>query len=168
MLSVPAVFVRGKEKEKEAAEAAKKKFQSMDGDHLSMLNAFHAYATYKHGGAAYTTSATSAGNQHLGGRQMHGSGANTRDVEEWCRSHFLNHRSLASAESVRAQLENIMARLGIQVQASNPSDPEYYNNMRKALVSGFFTNVAHLQTEGKIHVQSICVLIVRKFTLFCH
>ena len=42
MLSVPNVFMRPKEAAK-AADEAKAQFAHMDGDHLSLLNAYHAY-----------------------------------------------------------------------------------------------------------------------------
>ncbi|KAG5179964.1 P-loop containing nucleoside triphosphate hydrolase protein [Tribonema minus] len=42
MLSVPQVFMRPKEAAKEA-DAAKAQFAHMDGDHLTFLNAYHAY-----------------------------------------------------------------------------------------------------------------------------
>lgn len=42
LLSVPQVFMRPKEAGK-AADAAKQKFAHAEGDHLTLLNAFHAY-----------------------------------------------------------------------------------------------------------------------------
>jgi len=42
LLSVPQVFQRPKEGGK-AADEAKKQFESMDGDHITMLQAYHAY-----------------------------------------------------------------------------------------------------------------------------
>lgn len=42
MLSVPNVFMRPKEAAK-AADEAKAQFAHVDGDHLSLLNAYHAY-----------------------------------------------------------------------------------------------------------------------------
>ena len=42
MLSVPLVFVRPKESAKDADEA-KQRFSHLDGDHLTLLNTFHAY-----------------------------------------------------------------------------------------------------------------------------
>jgi pre-mRNA-splicing factor ATP-dependent RNA helicase DHX15/PRP43 len=42
MLSVPQVFMRPKEAAK-AADASKAQFAHIDGDHLTMLNAYHAY-----------------------------------------------------------------------------------------------------------------------------
>ncbi len=42
LLSVPQIFMRPKESAK-AADEAKRKFQHEDGDHLTLLNAYHAY-----------------------------------------------------------------------------------------------------------------------------
>ncbi len=42
LLSVPAVFMRPKEAAKEADEA-KAQFSHTDGDHITLLNAYHAY-----------------------------------------------------------------------------------------------------------------------------
>lgn len=42
MLSVPNIFMRPKEAAK-AADEAKAQFAHMDGDHLTLLNAYHAY-----------------------------------------------------------------------------------------------------------------------------
>ena len=42
MLSVPMVFMRPRDSAKEA-DAAKARFEHVDGDHLTLLNAYHAY-----------------------------------------------------------------------------------------------------------------------------
>merc|ERR1711904_486715 len=42
MLSVPAVFIRPKEAQR-AADVAKAKFVHIDGDHLTLLNVYHAW-----------------------------------------------------------------------------------------------------------------------------
>src|SRR4051812_1782722 len=42
MLSIPPVFLRPPEAKKEADDA-KDKFAHIDGDHLSLLNVYHAY-----------------------------------------------------------------------------------------------------------------------------
>jgi len=46
MLSVPIVFVRPKENQKEA-DIAKSQFSHEDGDHLTLLNAFQMYKSRK-------------------------------------------------------------------------------------------------------------------------
>lgn len=126
MLSVPQIFVRGKEGQKEDAQKAKDSFAHMDGDHLQLLQAFHAYTRMKN---------------DTGG---------TRDVEHYCRSAFLNYRSLTSADSVRKQLEALLQKQHLPiVEGSERDDPDYYQKLRKALVAGCFTNVARLQPDGK-------------------
>eukprot|EP00959_Pyramimonas_sp_CCMP1952_P103301 2160573-Pyramimonas_sp.AAC.1 len=42
MLSVPNVFMRPRDVQK-AADEAKARFAHVDGDHLSLLNVYHAY-----------------------------------------------------------------------------------------------------------------------------
>lgn len=116
MLSVPNVFVRPKEAMK-AADEAKAKFAHMDGDHLTLLNVYHAYKQ------------------------------NNED-SEWCYQNFLNHRALKQADNVRQQLSRICTRMGIQLVSTDFNSKEYYSNIRKALVSGYFMQVGHLQRKG--------------------
>ncbi len=42
LLSVPQIFIRPNEAKKQADEA-KMRFAHIDGDHLTLLNAYHAY-----------------------------------------------------------------------------------------------------------------------------
>ena len=42
-----------------------------------------------------------------------------------------------------------MQKLNIPVVGQSAQSPTYYENIRKALIAGFFTNVAHFQNEGK-------------------
>lgn len=117
MLSVPNVFVRPREAAREADEA-KARFAHVDGDHLTLLNVYHAY---KQSG----------------------------EDSDWCYQNFLNHRSLKSAENVRSQLGRICNRLGIELISTDFNSKDYYMNIRKALVSGYFMQVAHLQRRGE-------------------
>lgn len=63
--------------------------------------------------------------------------------KRWCYENYLNARSLQSAHRVRTQLENIMRRLNLQLVSNSMHSPEYYLNIRKCIVSGFFMQVAH-------------------------
>ena len=47
MLSVPQVFMRPRDQQREA-DAAKAKFEHIDGDHLTLLNVYHAYKQHEH------------------------------------------------------------------------------------------------------------------------
>ncbi|KFG51362.1 ATP-dependent RNA helicase [Toxoplasma gondii p89] len=121
MLSVPLTFLRPKERSREA-DAAKARFSHLDGDHLTLLNVFHAYV------------------QHGGG--------SPESERQFCFDNFLNPRSLASAKNVRTQLQRTMERLSIPLNSTPYTSKEYYSNIRKALVAGYFMQVAHLQRSG--------------------
>lgn len=117
MMSVPQIFLRPKQKQHEADDA-KAQFAHVDGDHLTLLNAYHAY---KH----------------------HASDAS------WAAQNFLAHRSLASADSVREQLARILQqRLEVPLVSTEFASPEYYLNIRKAIVAGTFMQVAHFERNG--------------------
>lgn len=116
MLSVPQIFVRPNEAKK-AADEAKMGFAHIDGDHLTMLNVYHAF------------------------KQNH-------DDPGWCYDNFVNYRSLKSADNVRTQLSRIMDRFNLKRTSTEFTSRDYYVNIRKALVSGFFMQVAHLERTG--------------------
>eukprot|EP00392_Amoebophrya_sp_AT5.2_P018958 g19625.t1 len=129
LLSVPVIFVRGKEKEAAEAKKCKEQFAHIDGDHLQLLEVYAHYC-----------------------RQMNltngGSG-----LEFWCKKNYVNFRSLQSASSVRGQLKAILERLAIPlVSAENlkhDSSGIFGEKIRKAVLAGGFTNVARLQADGK-------------------
>ncbi|XP_058942611.1 putative pre-mRNA-splicing factor ATP-dependent RNA helicase PRP1 isoform X2 [Pocillopora verrucosa] len=106
MLSVPQVFMRPNEAKK-AADEAKMKFAHIDGDHLTLLNVYHAY------------------------KQNH-------EDTQWCYDNFIQHRSLKSADNVRQQLTRIMDRFNLGRRSTDFNSRDYYVNIRKALVTGFF------------------------------
>ncbi|KAF5931464.1 hypothetical protein HYC85_032337 [Camellia sinensis] len=76
----------------------------------------------------------------------------------WCYENFINHRALKSADNARQQLAWIMVR-AVRIDADqcgfsrsggflhSPS-LDYYINIRKAMLAGFFMQVAHLQCAG--------------------
>ncbi|KAJ1448204.1 P-loop containing nucleoside triphosphate hydrolase protein [Pelagophyceae sp. CCMP2097] len=116
MMSVPNVFQRPKQKAREADEA-KSQFAHVDGDHLTLLNAYHAF-------------------KHHGGDVI------------WAAENFLAARSLASADSVRNQLQRILQRLELPLVSTDFAHPAYYTNLRKCVVAGMFMQVAHLERTG--------------------
>jgi len=116
MLSIPQVFVRPPEARK-AADDAKDRFAHIDGDHLTLLNVYHAFKQ------------------------------NERD-RAWCYQNFLNERALKSADNVRSQLVKIMTKMGLKLVSTDFSSAEYYINIRKCLLEGFFMQVAHLERSG--------------------
>ncbi|CAO3647358.1 unnamed protein product [Cunninghamella blakesleeana] len=116
LLSVPQIFVRPNEARKQADEA-KAEFAHADGDHLTLLNAYHAYKI-------------------------------NHEDQKWCWNHFLNHRSLKSADNVRQQLKRIMESSDLDLVSTPFEDRHYYINIRKALAAGYYMQVAHLERSG--------------------
>jgi len=116
ILSAGNVFMRPKEAAK-AADDAKAQFAHVDGDHLSFLNAYHAYKQNK-------------------------------ESKDWCYDNFINYRTMQSADNVREQLARLMKKHNVNIITGDLSSPTYYDNIRKALTSGLFMQVAHLQRQG--------------------
>ncbi|KAL3604403.1 hypothetical protein D5086_005262 [Populus alba] len=116
MLSVPNCFVRPREAQK-AADEAKARFGHIDGDHLTLLNVYHAYKQ------------------------------NNEDPS-WCYENFVNHRALKAADNVRQQLVRIMARFNLKLCSTDFNSRDYYINIRKAILAGYFMQVAHLEQSG--------------------
>ncbi|KAM3684522.1 hypothetical protein ACB098_11G053100 [Castanea mollissima] len=116
MLSVPNCFVRPREAQK-AADEAKARFGHIDGDHLTLLNVYHAYKQ------------------------------NNEDPL-WCYENFINQRVLKAADNVRQQLVRIMARFNLRLCSTDFNSRDYYINIRKAMVAGYFMQVAHLERTG--------------------
>jgi pre-mRNA-splicing factor ATP-dependent RNA helicase DHX15/PRP43 len=116
MLSAPNCFVRPAEARK-AADEAKARFSHINGDHLTLLNVYHAF---KQSG----------------------------DNQGWSHENFINFRTMKSADNVRQQLARIMKRFNLPLVSTEFSSKDYYINIRKALVEGFFMQVAHLERTG--------------------
>ncbi|XP_004292240.1 PREDICTED: probable pre-mRNA-splicing factor ATP-dependent RNA helicase [Fragaria vesca subsp. vesca] len=117
MLSVPTPFIRPRDETKEANEA-KSAFAHIDGDHLTLLNVYHAYK------------------QH-------------NEDPSWCYDNYLSHKALQAADNVRQQLMRIMTRLNLKLCSTDLRSPDYYINTRKALLAGYFRQVAHRQRSGE-------------------
>jgi pre-mRNA-splicing factor ATP-dependent RNA helicase DHX15/PRP43 len=122
LLSVPQVFVRPASARKRADEM-KNLFAHPDGDHLTLLNVYHAFKSDE-------------------------AQANAR---QWCHDHFLSLRALQSADNVRLQLKRIMEREELELMSTPFEDKKYYENIRRALVSGFFMQVAKKEANGKTY-----------------
>lgn len=126
LLSVPQVFVRPASQRKRADEM-KNLFAHPDGDHLTLLNVYHAFK-----------------------------GAEAQEnPKQWCHDHFLSLRSLQSADNVRMQLLRIMERSELEMISTPFEDKRYYENIRRALCTGFFMQVAKKETQGKNQYMTI-------------
>ncbi|KAH6676119.1 helicase associated domain-containing protein [Plectosphaerella plurivora] len=123
LLSVPQIWSRPAAQRRRADEM-KAQFSHPEGDHLTLLNAYHAFKGQ----------------------------ANAQvDVKRWCHEHFLSFRHLSSADNVRAQLKRIMETQGLELVSTPFENKDYYNNIRRALVAGFFMQVAVRESSGKVY-----------------
>jgi len=123
LLSVPQIFVRPNSARKRADEM-KDLFAHPEGDQLTMLNVYHAFK----------------------------SPAAQENPKQWCHDHFLSYRALQQADNVRMQLKRIMERNEIELMSTSFDDKKYYENIRRAMVSGFFMQVAKKDGSGKSYV----------------
>ena len=122
MLSVPNVFVRPSQaSQRQAADAARAEFAHPDGDHLTLLNVYHAYKTYC---------------------------SDMASGSDWCWQNYLSHRSLIQADNVRQQLQRTMERFDLDLVSLPFEDKRYYVNIRQAIACGFFMQVAHKSAGG--------------------
>eukprot|EP01026_Neomeris_dumetosa_P053779 TRINITY_DN4810_c3_g1_i1.p1 TRINITY_DN4810_c3_g1~~TRINITY_DN4810_c3_g1_i1.p1 ORF type:complete len:124 (+),score=10.52 TRINITY_DN4810_c3_g1_i1:1-372(+) len=69
--------------------------------------------------------------------------------QQWCYNNFLNARSMKAADNVREQLARICQRQAVTLVSTPIEDRTYYDNIRKAMLAGFFMQVAHLQRSGQ-------------------
>lgn len=118
-MSVPQIFLRPRESAK-AADEAKAQFADATSDHITLLNAYAAYEDVP-----------------------------LEERKQWCWDNFINERSIASAQNVKRQLKNIMARLDIPLVTCRGSNGKYdTNTIRKALTNAMYMQVAYLQRQG--------------------
>jgi pre-mRNA-splicing factor ATP-dependent RNA helicase DHX15/PRP43 len=73
------------------------------------------------------------------------------DPKRWCHEHFLSLRALQSADNVRQQLKRIMEKSELDLVSTDFNDKDYYTNIRRALVAGFFMQVAKKEPSGKTY-----------------
>lgn len=72
----------------------------------------------------------------------------SEEDQQWCYENFVNHRALKSADNVRQQLARIMARFNLKLCSTDFNSRDYYVNIRKAMLAGYFMQVAHLERTG--------------------
>ena len=132
-LPVPNVWLRPTNQRKEA-DAAKALLTVPDGDHLTLLNVYNNYMQSmsiplpEYDCASYVF--------------MH---ADSND-KNWTWNNYLSQRALAQADNVRNQIKRVMEKQDIDL-ISTTDQTKFYLNVRKALVCGFFMQVAHREGE---------------------
>ena len=113
------LFYRPKDK-KEQADSRRESFAEPQGDHLMLLNLWNQWK-------------------------------DTGYSNQWCQDNFVQYKTLKRTKEVREQLERLCYHAGMFDESDEPVDlaPEEQTlRIQKAIVSGFFTNVARLSKMG--------------------
>lgn len=113
MLSVNgSIFFKPKDKVVHA-EASRKSFFSVTGDHLMYLKVYNDWSL-----SSYS--------------------------KQWCYEKFVQYKSMCRARDVREQLEKLCEKVEVKLL----SDTSDTSKIRKAILGGFFYNVARISREG--------------------
>eukprot|EP01084_Bolivina_argentea_P028642 53207_1 len=88
----------------------------------------------------------------------------------WCVGNNLNYEMLMFADNIRRHLETILVRLGVKLCSNDFGSSEYSVSIRKALLNGFFMQVAYFDSDSncysivkhnqivKIHPSSVVII----------
>ncbi|TBU56178.1 P-loop containing nucleoside triphosphate hydrolase protein [Dichomitus squalens] len=83
---------------------------------------------------------------HLTLLNVYNSYISNKHDRNWCWNNYLGARALQEAENVRAQLQRTMERYDIEL-VTTQDERKLWQSIRKALVCGFFMQVAHKEGE---------------------
>lgn len=72
--------------------------------------------------------------------------------KDWAREHFLNPRTLKSADDVRKQLSKLVSKMDLKIPLSNNFEIEFtprkVEKLIKCILEGYFSHVAHREPQG--------------------
>lgn len=125
-----------------AMELARRKFAAEEGDHITLLNVYQAFVTK--------------------GKKESG----------WCKTNYLNFKSMTRAVSIRNQLRRYLERFGIDVSESlsnsnvmRAGGMEKGESIRRCLTSGYFAHAAKMQMDGSFKTVNGMVLWAHPISL---
>lgn len=119
-LSVDGVFLDKAEQREEIAES-RKRFESVEGDHITLLNVLRAYLEVDEG------------------------------IAKWCDDSFLDKRALKTVVDIRRQLLQHAERAGLTPSTSSTSSSTQTlstENILRAFLTGFISHTAFLSPDG--------------------
>lgn len=130
LLNVPNVFVRPANSRKYADEA-KLQFADQSGDFVTLLNVFNEYQSALEQGG----------------------------INQWCRDNFVSYRTMVQAINIRKQLYRMMENYDIPVISTSQDDKKFNKYITRALLGGFFMQVAIKSGKGYKTVDGQDVLV---------
>lgn len=66
----------------------------------------------------------------------------------WCEKNYISQATLKLADSVRSQLVSIMHKLNLQLCSTDINSCDYFNNIRKSILAGYFMQAARIEDSG--------------------
>lgn len=133
LLNVPNVFVRPASAKK-YADDAKLRFADQSGDFVTLLNVFNEFSEVKESSSA-------------------------SELQKWCRDNFASYRTLQQAQNIRKQLYRLMEKYDIPLNSTSQESSQFSRNITKALLGGFFMQVAIKSGKGYKTVDGQDVLV---------
>uniref|UniRef100_A0A0E0L8V4 RNA helicase n=1 Tax=Oryza punctata TaxID=4537 RepID=A0A0E0L8V4_ORYPU len=127
MLSVESIFFSPREKLEEA-RAARKSFESSEGDHITLVNVYRAAAECLE----------KSKNANAKEKTME------KALNRWCRENFINYRSLRHACDVHSQIQGHVQQMGLNLSSCGDDMVLF----RRCLTAAFFLNAAIRQPDG--------------------
>jgi len=70
------------------------------------------------------------------------------ESQDWCWTNFVNQRTMKTATDVRNQLIRLIEKQGHKVEIVPSRGKEHVNKIKKAILSGYFLQIAHLAKAG--------------------
>nr|XP_010917350.1 pre-mRNA-splicing factor ATP-dependent RNA helicase DEAH10 isoform X2 [Elaeis guineensis]XP_010917351.1 pre-mRNA-splicing factor ATP-dependent RNA helicase DEAH10 isoform X2 [Elaeis guineensis]XP_029119434.1 pre-mRNA-splicing factor ATP-dependent RNA helicase DEAH10 isoform X2 [Elaeis guineensis]XP_029119435.1 pre-mRNA-splicing factor ATP-dependent RNA helicase DEAH10 isoform X2 [Elaeis guineensis] len=133
MLSVESIFYFPREKMEEA-KAARKRFSSPEGDHISLVNVYRASAECLEKSREATSKEKTI----------------EKALNKWCRENFINYRSLRHARDVHSQIQGHVQQMGLSLSSCGDDMLQF----RRCLTTSFFLNAALKQPDGSYRAMS--------------
>uniref|UniRef100_A0ACD5Y679 Uncharacterized protein n=1 Tax=Avena sativa TaxID=4498 RepID=A0ACD5Y679_AVESA len=127
MLSVESIFFTPREKLEEA-RAARKSFESTEGDHITLVNVYRAASE-----CLEKSKNASAKEKTM-----------EKALNRWCWENFINYRSLRHARDVHSQIQGHVQQMGLNLSSCGDDMVQF----RRCLTAAFFLNAAIRQPDG--------------------
>ncbi|XP_043698039.1 pre-mRNA-splicing factor ATP-dependent RNA helicase DEAH10-like [Telopea speciosissima] len=127
MLSVESIFYAPRDKLEEA-RAAWKRFSSLEGDHLTLVNVYRA--------STETLGKTKVANN----REK----ATEKGLRKCCQENFINYRSLLHALDIHSQIRGHVEQMSLRIASCGDDMLQF----RRCLAASFFLNAALKQPDG--------------------
>ncbi|OMJ12419.1 putative ATP-dependent RNA helicase DHX33 [Smittium culicis] len=133
---------------REAAFNAHKQFQSLNGDHWTVINLLKAFNEYKNNSSKvviFDQLENDPDSFELYENANNKDKSSSDKLEFWCKKNFVSFRNLSHVIRIRQQISNLASNLNIDVSTSCGDDTD---TVLICLLSGFFYKCAMLQPDG--------------------